>query len=147
LSSGERFDPAQNAWSPIRDSSARAYHAAAVIDGLLYAIGGSDGSSRLSSGERYDPAQNAWSPIASMGTARFAHAAAVRCQLVAVQFTRHWWGLHSSATGTALAPQAKLAINTWSSGDNLPKESSLKTVLSLFQKNLLLLWLFSMVFS
>jgi N-acetylneuraminic acid mutarotase len=49
--------------------------AAAVIDGLLYVIGGNDGSSRLSSGERYDPAANAWSPIASMGTAREFHTA------------------------------------------------------------------------
>ena len=78
LSSGERFDPAQNAWSPIASmGTARDYHAAAVIDGLLYAIGGRDGSGYLSSGERYDPAQNAWSPIASMGTARDHHAAAV----------------------------------------------------------------------
>jgi hypothetical protein len=50
--------------------------AAAVIDGLLYAIGGFDGSSTLSSGERYDPAANAWSPIASMGTVRYYPAAA-----------------------------------------------------------------------
>ena len=81
MSSGERFDPAQNAWSPIRDSSARAYHATAVIDGLLYTIGGdvssSYSSSYSSSSERYDPAQNAWSPIASMGTTRNNLAAAV----------------------------------------------------------------------
>ena len=51
-------------------------HAAAAIDGLLYAIGGNDGSSTFSSGERYDPVANAWSPIASMGTARDGHAAA-----------------------------------------------------------------------
>ena len=76
LSSGERFDPAANAWSPIASmGTARAYHAAAVIDGLLYAIGGTDGS-YLSSGERFDPAANAWSPITSMGTARYGPAAA-----------------------------------------------------------------------
>ena len=77
LSSGERYDPVANAWSPIASmGTARAYHAAAVIDGLLYAIGGDDDSSSLSSGERYDPAANAWSPIASMGTAREYLAAA-----------------------------------------------------------------------
>eukprot|EP01044_Picomonas_judraskeda_P029775 COSAG03_NODE_10447_length_650_cov_2.713249_1_plen_216_part_11 len=74
LSSGERYDPAANAWSPIASmGTARTGHAAAAIDGLLYAIGGqhgSDGGTVLSSGERYDPAANAWSPIASMGTAR-----------------------------------------------------------------------------
>ena len=77
LSSGERYDPVANAWSPIASmGTARNHHAAAVIDGLLYAIGGYDGSSALSSGERYDPAANTWSPIASMGTARELLAAA-----------------------------------------------------------------------
>jgi hypothetical protein len=57
--------------------TARRYHAAAVVEGLLYVIGGrDDGSFILSSGERYDPVANAWSPIASMGTARRYHAAA-----------------------------------------------------------------------
>ena len=75
LSSGERYDPAADAWSPIASmGTARDSHAAAVIDGLLYAIGGWAGDS-LSSGERYDPAADAWSPIASMGTARDRHAA------------------------------------------------------------------------
>ena len=77
LSSGERYDPATNAWSPIASmGSARYAHAAAVVDGLLYAIGGYDGSSYVSSGERFDPGANAWSPIASMGSARYDHAAA-----------------------------------------------------------------------
>ena len=76
LSSGERYDPAADAWSPIASmGTARDAPAAAVIDGLLYAIGGYDGSSTLSSGERYDPAANAWSPIASMSTFRFFPAA------------------------------------------------------------------------
>eukprot|EP01043_Picozoa_sp_COSAG02_P085314 COSAG02_NODE_22981_length_733_cov_1.364353_2_plen_78_part_01 len=45
FSSGERYDPAQNAWSPIASmGTARDDHAAAVIDGLLYAIGGKDNS-------------------------------------------------------------------------------------------------------
>ena len=78
-SSGERFDPVANAWSPIASmGTARKSYGTAVIDGLLYAIGGNGGASStdsLSSGERYDPAANAWSPIASMGTARYALAA------------------------------------------------------------------------
>eukprot|EP01043_Picozoa_sp_COSAG02_P034720 COSAG02_NODE_2444_length_8852_cov_3.142008_2_plen_565_part_00 len=77
-SSGERYDPAANAWSPIASmETARQGHATAVIDGLLYAIGGNDGPSTLSSGERYDPVAGTWSPIASMGTARNSHATAV----------------------------------------------------------------------
>ena len=77
LSSGERYDPAANAWSPIASmGTARNDFAAAVINGLLYAIGGRGNSGYLSSGERFDPVANAWSPIASMGTARDDHAAA-----------------------------------------------------------------------
>ena len=77
MSSGERFDPAANSWSPIASmGTARFAHAAAVIDGLLYAIGGNGDSGYLSSGERYDLVANAWSPIASMGTARDYFAAA-----------------------------------------------------------------------
>eukprot|EP01052_Picozoa_sp_SAG31_P076297 SAG31_NODE_35564_length_322_cov_0.439462_1_plen_107_part_11 len=42
FSRGERYDPSTNAWSPIASmGTARAAHAAAAIDGLLYAIGGS----------------------------------------------------------------------------------------------------------
>ena len=85
LSSGERYDPALNAWSPIASmGTARNDHAAVAIDGMLYAIGGGQDSDSsdvtlgvLSSGERYDPAVDAWSPIASMGTARADFAAVV----------------------------------------------------------------------
>ena len=79
LSSGERYDPVANAWSPIAPmGTTRSSHAAAVIDGLVYVVGGSSATaSYLTTGERYDPVANAWSPIASMGTGRYAHAAAV----------------------------------------------------------------------
>ena len=60
--------------------------AVAVLDGYLYAIGGSDGQCPLSTGkekyfdylsklfdflvERYDPKKNKWSSVASMTTRR-----------------------------------------------------------------------------
>jgi kelch-like protein 20 len=60
--------------------------AVAVLDGYLYAIGGSDGQSPLSTGkekhflfiknyrvcvvERYDPKANKWSSVSSMNTRR-----------------------------------------------------------------------------
>ena len=45
LSSGERYDPARNAWSPIASmGTVRYQHAAAAIDGLLYVIGGYTGT-------------------------------------------------------------------------------------------------------
>lgn len=46
--------------------------AVAVVEGKIYAIGGSDGYGRgyLASGEVYDVATNAWSSIPPMTTAR-----------------------------------------------------------------------------
>ena len=41
-----------------------------VLDGKVYAVGGSDGSLRLSSVECFDPATNFWSFVAPMGTCR-----------------------------------------------------------------------------
>ena len=41
-----------------------------VLDGKIYAVGGSDGSLRLSSVECFDPATNFWSFVAPMGTCR-----------------------------------------------------------------------------
>ncbi|PIO66853.1 kelch repeat protein, partial [Teladorsagia circumcincta] len=49
----------------------------AVIDNLLYAVGGSDGKTVLKSVERFDPATGAWSSdIAPMSHDRWGHAVA-----------------------------------------------------------------------
>jgi hypothetical protein len=48
-----------------------------VVGGLLYALGGHDGSGYLSSCEVYDPASNRWRAIAPMGSKRYYLAAAV----------------------------------------------------------------------
>ncbi len=42
----------------------------AVMNGLVYAIGGFDGSTGLSSGEVYDPKTGMWRSIANMSTRR-----------------------------------------------------------------------------
>jgi kelch-like protein 19 len=42
----------------------------AVVNRLLYAIGGYDGNERLGSGECYHPENNAWTMIAPMTTQR-----------------------------------------------------------------------------
>ena len=68
-----------NAWESVAPmGTARTGHAAAVLDGKLYAVGGfNDDDGYLSSVERYDPALNAWEAVAPMATARYAHAVAV----------------------------------------------------------------------
>jgi hypothetical protein len=77
LSSCEVYDPASNSWRAIAPmGSKRQNLAAAVVGGLLYALGGSDGSSK-SSCEVYDPASNSWRAIAPMGSKRHGPAAAV----------------------------------------------------------------------
>ena len=58
-------------------AAARFYHAVAVLDGKLYAVGGDGVDGYLSSVERYDPATHAWEAVASMGTARSDHGVAM----------------------------------------------------------------------
>lgn len=42
----------------------------AVINRLLYAVGGYDGTHRLSSSECYNPDRDEWKPMAAMNTVR-----------------------------------------------------------------------------
>ncbi|VDM26515.1 unnamed protein product [Hydatigera taeniaeformis] len=42
----------------------------AVVNRLLYAVGGFDGERRLSSVERYDPEADAWSEVAPLNRPR-----------------------------------------------------------------------------
>ena len=64
-------------------ATARAYHAVAVLDGKLYAVGGrveEDDEVEVDSNsvERFDPATNAWEEVVPMATARaFADAVAL----------------------------------------------------------------------
>ena len=51
--------------------------AVSVLDGFLYAIGGSDGTSPLASVERFDPATSLWTSVKQMGTKRKHLGAAV----------------------------------------------------------------------
>jgi len=58
-------------WSTVASlSTARSRHAAAEANGLVYAIGGEDGSAVVSSVEEYDPSTDTWSTVASLSTAR-----------------------------------------------------------------------------
>ncbi len=44
----------------------------AIVDGFIYAIGGSNGFENLSTVERYDPMLNQWKYCASMKYAGFS---------------------------------------------------------------------------
>lgn len=51
-------------------STARSRVGVAVVNGLLYAIGGYDGQSRLSTVEVYNPETDTWSKVAGMNSQR-----------------------------------------------------------------------------
>jgi len=80
LTTVEAYDPSTNTWAtkaPMLHARSRG-HAAVVVDGILYAIGGSDTGSgtTLATVEAYDPAANTWTSKAPMPTARAGLAAA-----------------------------------------------------------------------
>ncbi|XP_040026579.1 kelch-like protein 18 [Gasterosteus aculeatus] len=74
----EMFDPVGNFWErcqPMR--TARSRVGVAVVNGLLYAIGGYDGQSRLSTVEVYNPETDSWTRVSSMNSQRSAMGTAV----------------------------------------------------------------------
>ena len=83
LSTVEAYDPATDAWTTKADMpTARTMAAIAVVDGIIYVIGGVFGETVqdnrvLSAVEAYDPATDTWTAKADMPTARFGFAACV----------------------------------------------------------------------
>lgn len=80
----DRRDLAESAdgatgWQPVEQMlTARHECSAAVMDGLLYVVGGHDNRlERLASAERYDPRADAWRPIAPMWVTRSVAGCAV----------------------------------------------------------------------
>ncbi|XP_029774950.1 kelch-like protein 18 isoform X8 [Suricata suricatta] len=69
----EVFDPIANRWEKCRPmTTARSRVGVAVVNGLLYAIGGYDGQLRLSTVEVYNPEMDTWTRVGSMNSKRSA---------------------------------------------------------------------------
>ncbi|XP_050164047.1 kelch-like protein 18 isoform X1 [Myiozetetes cayanensis] len=69
----EVFDPIANRWEKCQPmTTARSRVGVAVLNGLLYAIGGYDGQLRLSTVEVYNPETDSWSKVESMNSKRSA---------------------------------------------------------------------------
>jgi len=67
----ERYDPKNNRWMKVSSMNfKRLGVAVAVMQGYLYAVGGSDGQTPWNSVERYEPTTNRWSTVAPMSTRR-----------------------------------------------------------------------------
>uniref|UniRef100_A0A8D0MU40 BTB domain-containing protein n=1 Tax=Sus scrofa TaxID=9823 RepID=A0A8D0MU40_PIG len=69
----EVFDPIANRWEKCHPmTTARSRVGVAVVNGLLYAIGGYDGQLRLSTVEVYNPEMDTWTRVGSMNSKRSA---------------------------------------------------------------------------
>lgn len=55
----------------------RSTHEVVEVEGVLFALGGNDGSSSLNSVERYDPRLNKWTVVNAMVARRSSVGAAV----------------------------------------------------------------------
>lgn len=72
------YDPATNTWAArAAMSTARAYPAAAVVNGRIHVVGGYNATAVLSSHEAYDPATNTWTTLPASPIARYSTAAGV----------------------------------------------------------------------
>lgn len=66
-----RYDPEQDQWQLVAPMLTRRIGVGvAVINRLLYAVGGFDGTNRLSSCECYNPEKDEWKTMAPMNTVR-----------------------------------------------------------------------------
>jgi len=55
----------------------RRYVRVGVLNGLVYAVGGYDGSAHLNTVERFNPLTNTWEPVANMASRRSSAGVAV----------------------------------------------------------------------
>lgn len=54
----------------------------AVVNRLLYAVGGFDGENRLRSVERYHPENDEWTTVAAMNTTRSGAGIKIYCHII-----------------------------------------------------------------
>ncbi|KAJ8045520.1 Kelch-like protein 28 [Holothuria leucospilota] len=73
----EKWSSKTNVWTSVtKMSKCRSNHGVAVLNGLIYAMGGYDGQFYLKSVEVYSPKKDEWRPVASMLKARSIFSAA-----------------------------------------------------------------------
>ena len=74
----EEYNPLKDSWRELAPmSTKRRGVGVAILNGLLYAVGGSDGVQALRSAECYNPRTNSWSSICDLNEERSSVAAAV----------------------------------------------------------------------
>ena len=71
LKSVECYNPSLDKWSSVAEMSSRRYNlGVGILDGIMYAIGGTNGSISLKSVEAYNPSIGVWSSIADLNLCR-----------------------------------------------------------------------------
>ena len=74
----EEYNPAKDSWRELAPmSTQRRGVGVAILNGLLYAVGGSDGVQALHSAECYNPRTNSWSNISDLNEERSSVAVTV----------------------------------------------------------------------
>uniref|UniRef100_A0A0A9VQJ5 Kelch-like protein diablo n=1 Tax=Lygus hesperus TaxID=30085 RepID=A0A0A9VQJ5_LYGHE len=74
----DRYEPIRDSWRPCNPMSVpRNRVSVGVVDGMIYAVGGSAGVDYYNSVERYSPEEDAWYSVKSMEIKRLAVAVAV----------------------------------------------------------------------
>jgi N-acetylneuraminic acid mutarotase len=110
-----------NSWAECAPMpTARAGLGAAVVNGKIYAIGGSDNNTYLSVNEEYDPNTNSWTIKAPMPTARSGFAIAVYDRKIYV-----FGGTTGESTSSASGFTGKTEVydsstNTWKTKASMP---------------------------
>ena len=67
----ERYDPFYDEWSSVASLTVpRNRLGVGIVDGVVYAVGGSDGMMHLNSAETYDIEEDRWTQVPPMTTKR-----------------------------------------------------------------------------
>ncbi len=82
----QRYDSTRDCWEPGKDMPVgRHMHAAAVLDGLLYVIGGHTSEEAVSTRvDRFDPTRNEWESVAPLAVGRVGLAAVTAGERISV---------------------------------------------------------------
>ncbi|XP_071116655.1 kelch-like ECH-associated protein 1B isoform X2 [Haliotis cracherodii] len=74
----DMYDPMRNVWTPRSPMTVpRNRVGVGVIDGMIYAVGGSQGQTHHKSAEKYDPELDCWTMVSTMSTNRIGVGCAV----------------------------------------------------------------------
>jgi N-acetylneuraminic acid mutarotase len=129
----EEYDPAQDTWTRKADMpTARHSLAVAVLNGLLYAVGGNDGNGSVPAVEVYDPATDTWSARAPMSEDRaLLSAAAVGGRIYAMGGSRQ-----TASTSRDLSDNEEYdpATDTWTARTRVPVDMAGQAAVALGER-------------